>query len=187
MLTLSTGLVYSLNCFNKIWQCAFIFTLLTLLINFITYQKGIKKTISVIFLATIFAFVVSMNKTYFIQGKPINGLFFASYFSVLVSLSMSSFFFMYLNKSKALSFIVSSFLTVIFAAIIDGLFMGVFFSNLYPTLRVINIFTQEVAYKALYGGLLCFVFKTLGSLFERKSKSADFKHRFVSFADKKSR
>jgi hypothetical protein len=36
-------LAYSLNCFHKIWQCAFIFVLLVLLTNFIAFAIALKK------------------------------------------------------------------------------------------------------------------------------------------------
>lgn len=38
-----TIFAYSLNCFDKIWQCAFIFVLLALLTNFITFAYNAKK------------------------------------------------------------------------------------------------------------------------------------------------
>jgi hypothetical protein len=148
-----TAFAYSLNCVNKIWQCAAIFALLVLLTSFITHAYGAKKAVRTVFLSTFLSLILSLNKTYFIQGEPISGLFFASYLSILISCTSSTFFFSYLMKKEGFSIPSSSALTVFFTAFFDGIMMAGFFIHLYPMARITDIFLQEVGFKSLYAGI----------------------------------
>ena len=146
------ALTYGLNTFNKIGQCAFVFVLIGLLTNLIAYKWGNKKALSIAFLSTLLCFIASANKTYFIQGQPVSGLFLASYLSLFTSCAGGVIFFSYFVKQRTESPFVLSLLSVVLSAMIDGFMMAIFFINIYPLMRVMAIFAKEVGFKALYAG-----------------------------------
>ena len=153
LLLVHTAFAYSLNSVPKIWQCAFLFVLLVLLTNFITLAYSTKKAVQTVCLSTAFALMLSLNKTYFIQGEAISGLFFTSYLAILVSCVSSAFLFSYLVKNEGISLPASASLTIFLTAFFDGILMAVFFMPLYPMARVTNIFLKEVGFKTLYAGI----------------------------------
>ena len=153
LLSVHTAFAYTLNCVHKIWQCAFIFVLLVLLTNFITFAYSTKKAVQTVCLSTFFALMLSLSKTYFIQGEAISGLFFTSYLAILVSCVSSAFIFSYLVKNEGISLPASASLTIFLTAFFDGILMAVFFMPLYPMARVTDIFLKEVGFKTLYAGI----------------------------------
>lgn len=157
-------LTYSLNCFNKVWQCAFIFVLVSILTNFIAFSYNAKKAVQTVCFSTFISLILSLNKTYFIYGKPIEGLFLVAYFSVLVSCALSAILFSFLTKHKGISLFFSSFLSILLAIVLDGFVMAGFFTSLYSPARVVDIFVREVGFKLGYAGIIYGILKGLSIL-----------------------
>ena len=87
---------------------------------------------------------------YYIDGQIINGLVFASFVSLIISTYWSSLFFN--NLKEKYSFLLTNFISIFIAAVIDGFVMGLFFliNNKFSILRIIDIFVREISYKTIY-------------------------------------
>lgn len=150
-------LSYFLNFFNKIWQCAFVFVLLALLTNFIALAYNAKKAVQILFLSIFLGFILHFNQTYFIQGEPVSGIFFASYISVLISCGSSTLLCCFLYNKKQFTTLSSSLVSILFAAFVDGCVMAGFFIPIYSMVVVGKIFIKEVGFKFLYVSAICFL------------------------------
>ncbi len=148
---------YSLNYFNKIWQCAFVFVLLALLTNLTALAYNARRATQIVLLSSILGFILHFNKTYFIQGEPVSGIFFASYLSVLISCGSSAFLCCFLHTQKKFTTLSSSLVSILFAAFIDGCIMAGFFIPIYSMVIVSKIFFKEVGIKLLYVSAIYFL------------------------------
>ena len=145
------ALTYLLNTATAIYQCALIFTLIAVTTNLLTSLYGKTKALTALSIAIIISFAQQWQLPYYIDGKIVNGLVTASFSSIIVSMYWSASIFQILNHKFTVN--VSTALSLILAAIIDGLIMGLFFiiNNNFSYERILDIFTREVSYKTLYG------------------------------------
>jgi len=147
-----TMFTYLLNHCTKIYQCAFMFTCIVLITNFIAFVHD-NRIISLKLLgtSTIISFILLFKMPYYIDGQIINGLVIASFISLMTATYWSSLIFEKLRKKYF--FLLANFSSIIIAAIIDGFIMAIFFliNNKFSLLRIVDIFVKEVSYKAIYG------------------------------------
>jgi hypothetical protein len=145
-----TGLTYLLNFCNKIYECALIFTCIILVTNCITFISNRNNSLKQLSLATLVSFIALFKMPYYIDGQIINGLVFASFVSLIISTYWSSLFFN--NLKEKYSFLLTNFISIFIAAVIDGFVMGLFFliNNKFSILRIIDIFVREISYKTIY-------------------------------------
>ena len=145
-LVIQTTLVYLLNSFNTIQWCALVFSVFTLHILYVAERKSFKTALLVHALSVGLNLMINMHKIYFIHGKPISGLFVASYLSVFVAIAVGLFFFTKYRSRYLLAAIITS--------IVDGLAMMLFFTHVYAPERILQIFIEEVSFKAFYVALI---------------------------------
>ena len=145
------ALTYLLNFCTKISQCALVFTIIAITINAVTFLFGKSKALKGLAFAITISFVLLWKLPYYIDGKIVNGLVFASFSSVMISMYWSASVFQKLGNR--FSFVISNALSIAVGAIIDGFVMGLFFiiNNNFSYTRVLDIFTREVSYKIIYG------------------------------------
>ena len=145
------ALTYLLNFCTKIYQCALAFTIIAITINVVTFLCGKSKALKGLAFAIMISFSLLWRLPYYIDGKIINGLVFASFSSVMISIYWSASVFQKLESR--FSFVISNALSIAVGAIIDGFVMGLFFTinNNFSYTRVLDIFTREVSYKMIYG------------------------------------
>ena len=146
-------LTYLLNYCTAIYQCALIFTIIAITINTTTAICGRFKSLIGLVIAIVISFVLLWKIPYYIDGHIVNGLVFASFLSLMISLYWST---SALQKfSSKFSFVVSNALSLIIAALIDGLIMTLFFvfNNNFTYSRILDIFSRELSYKIFYGFL----------------------------------
>ncbi|WP_375318686.1 VUT family protein [Candidatus Tisiphia endosymbiont of Oplodontha viridula] len=148
LVTLLCIFTYLLNFFNKISQCSLVFVFLALTINIISELYGKKKAMIAVLLSTIIGFGLLWNLDYYINGRVIKGVVFASFVSVLLSTYCSTSVFLQLKP--AYSFNSRNFISLIVCAIVDGVVMLGFFINIFSTKIVLSIFYQEVLFKCAY-------------------------------------
>ncbi|CCM10381.1 Putative uncharacterized protein [Cardinium endosymbiont cEper1 of Encarsia pergandiella] len=145
--------VYSINFTSKVIYCALLFTFLTHILNVIANGHGHRKaTISILF-STTTSLGLLYHKQYCISGKPIDGLITSSLFAILVAAYIGLKLFLKL-KAKY-SFLVSNFISLLIAAFVDHLIMGLFFSKEFPMGKVWLIFYKETTYTTLFACLIC--------------------------------
>jgi len=142
---------YLLNCCTAIYQCALIFTAIAITTNIITSIYGKSKALKGLVLSILVSFALLWKLPYYIDGKLVNGLVFASFSSVMVSMYWLVSIFQMLRRKY--NFVISNALSLGVAALIDGLIMGVFFiiNNGFTYAKILNIFKRELFYKGLYG------------------------------------
>jgi hypothetical protein len=141
---------YLLNFCTAIYQCALMFTIIAITTNSITSLYSKSKSLYALAFAIIVNFVFLGKLPYYIDGTIVNGLVFASFSSLMISMYWSSVVFQKLTKT--LGFIKSNALSLILSSVIDGFIMGVFFilNNKFSHSRVLDIFSREVSYKIAY-------------------------------------
>jgi hypothetical protein len=144
-LVIQTALIYLLNSFNTIQWCALVFALFTLHILYLAEKQSLKTALSVHALSVLINLMVNMHQIYYIYGKPISGLFVASYLGVFASVAVGLYCF---NKSRR--YLLAGIIT----SVVDGLAMMLFFVNVYAVDRVLQIFAKEVSFKAFYVALI---------------------------------
>lgn len=147
------ALTYLLNYCTAISECALVFTMITITVNLITFTCSKSKSLKGLAFAIVVSFTLLMQLPYYIDGSIVNGLIFASLSSLMISLYWST---SALQKfSSKFSFVVSNTLSLIIAAIIDGILMSLFFAvnKNFSYLRILDIFSRELSYKILYGFL----------------------------------
>ena len=149
-IALLCALTYFLNVATGIYQCALVFTVLALVVNGLTSKFSKTKALVGLATAVTVSFLLMGKLPYYIDGKIINGLVTASLASVMISLYWSATIFQKLGSK--FSFAISNVLSIIAAAVVDGVIMGAFFiiNNNLSYARVADIFIREVSYKTLY-------------------------------------
>ena len=126
-------LTYLLNYCTAIYGCAPVFTIIAIAVNTTTVLYGRFKGLIGLSFAAIISFALLWKLPYYIDGHIVNGLVFASFLSLMISLYWST---SALQKfSSKFSFVVSNTLSLIIAALIDGLIMSLFFVFNLKTLR----------------------------------------------------
>ena len=145
------ALTYLLNFCMAIYQCALIFTLIAITANAITFTYGKSKSLKGIAFAIVINFALLLQLPYYIGGKIVNGLVFASFLSLMISMYWSNSVFQKLTSKFSIA--ISNALSLVVASIIDGFIMGLFFilNNQFSYSRVLDIFSRELSYKMLYG------------------------------------
>lgn len=144
-------LTYLLNHCTAIYQCALVFTVIAITANALTYFYGKSKTLRGIAFAIIVSFILLWKLPYYIDGKIVNGLVFASLSSIMISIYCSTSVFQKLTSKFSL--VLSNALSLVAAAVIDGVVIGLFFAlnNNFSHERVLDIFSRELSYKMIYG------------------------------------
>lgn len=154
---------YLLNFCTAIYQCALVFTVIAITINIVTFLYGKSKSLKGLAFAIIISFVLLMQLPYYIDGKIVNGLVFVSFSSLMISMYWSTSIFQKLTSK--FNFVISNALSLMSAAIIDGVIMSIFFifNNYFSYSRILNIFSKELSYKMMYAltvsAIMLFVLK----------------------------
>ena len=165
------ALIYLLNLCTAIYQCALIFTLIAIATNAVTFSCGKSQSLKGLAFAVLISFALLLQLPYYIDGKIVNGLVFASFLSLMISMYWSNSVFQKLTSKFSIA--ISNALSLVVASIIDGFIMGLFFilNNQFSYSRVLDIFSRELSYKMLYGfvaSVIIFVvlkmFKTTNNL-----------------------
>ena len=145
------ALTYLLNYCTTIYQCALVFTIIAITVNVMTAMGGRFKSLTGLVSAIIISFALLWKLPYYIDGRLVNGLVFASFSSLIISLyfAVSAFARFY----SRFGFVVANALSLGIAAIIDGFIMRLFFTinNNFSYARIMDIFNKELSYKILYG------------------------------------
>lgn len=139
-----------LNFCTAIHQCALVFTLIAITSNALTFLSGKSRSLTGLALAVVVSFVCLGKLPYYIDGKILGGLVFASLSSLMISASLSITVFQKLTSK--FNFVISNALSCLLAAVIDGFIMSLFFviNNNLAYSRVLDIFSRELSYKMLY-------------------------------------
>jgi len=155
-----------LNFCTKIYQCAFIFTIIAITINAVTFTYGKRMSLKGLAFAIMASFMLLWKLPYYIDGKIVNGLVFASFTSVMISMYWSASFFQKLIAK--FSFAKSNFISLSIGSVIDGFIMGIFFviNNNFSYPRIADIFTREVSYKIMYGFIASALIAVVLNMFE---------------------
>ena len=163
------NLTYLLNFCTAIYQCALIFTLIAITTNAVTFTCRKSQSLKGLAFAVLISFALQLP--YYIDGKIVNGLVFASFLSLMISMYWSASVFQKLTSKFSIA--ISNALSLVVASIIDGFIMGLFFilNNHFSYSRVLDIFSRELSYKMLYGfvaSAIIFIvfkmFKTINNL-----------------------
>lgn len=118
-------LTFLLNYCTAIYQCALIFTIITIVINVSISIYGKLKTLEGLAFALIVSFFLLWKSSYYIDGKIINSLILASFISVMISMYWSATIF---NEIQGkFNFAKSNLISLSIGAVIDGFIMGIFF------------------------------------------------------------
>jgi hypothetical protein len=144
------------------------FTIIAITTNSITSLYSKSKSLYALAFAIIVNFLFLGKIPYYIDGKIVNGLVFASFSSLMISMYWSSVVFQKLTKK--LDFIKSNALSLILASVIDGSIMGIFFivNNKFSHSRVLDIFSREVSYKIAYILAASFVIHLFVKMFKNR-------------------
>jgi len=151
------------------------FTIIGITTNSITSLYSKSKSLYALAFAIIVSFILIMKIPYYIDGKIVNGLVFASFSSLMISMYCSSAVFQKLiNK---FGFVKSNALSLILSSVIDGSIMGIFFivNNKFSHSRVLDIFSREVSYKIAYILAASFVIHLFVRMFKNRD---DLSHNF---------
>lgn len=145
-------LTFLLNYYTIIYQCALIFTIITIVINISTSIYGKLKTLKGLAFALMVSFCLLWKSFYYIDGKIINGMILVSFISLMISMYWSTTIFSEIQGSF-FSFAKSNFISLWIGTIIDEFIMGMFFvmNSNFSYIRFENIFIREVSYKIIYG------------------------------------
>jgi len=191
---------YLLNCCMTIYQCAFVFTVIALLMNTLTLSHGKSVSLKAIAFSVIITFALLWNTPYNIRpisklapvkqvqeahgaqnrsvlnvhedlstgatqqlptgvecpkrsidGSIMYGLVIASFASLLASLYCAVCIFQKIHKK--FGFIISNFISLLGAALIDGGIMMMYFyiNSSFSHAHILDIATRELSYKIFYG------------------------------------
>lgn len=151
MMTLLFPHFYLLNSCSEIYQCAVFFTCIVIIVNVNIAIHGRTKTLIGSAFALFVGFMMMRSLPYYIDGKIMNGLVFASFVSVIISLYWSTLIFK--KMLNRIGLVRANFISLFLAAIIDGFVMGIFFviNNNFIYTRIAEIFAKEVSFKVMYG------------------------------------
>jgi len=163
-------LTYLLNCCTAIYQCALIFTAIAITTNVITSIYDKPKALKGLAFSILVSFTLLWKLPYYIDGKLVNGLVFASFSSVMVSMYWLTSIFQILHRKY--NFVISNALSLAVAALIDGVIMGVFFviNKGFTYERIIEVFKKEFFYKGLYGVLASVIIAIVFYIFKNNTK-----------------
>ena len=163
-------LTYLLNCCTAIYQCALIFTVIAITTNVITSIYDKPKALKGLAFSILVSFTLLWKLPYYIDGKLLNGLVFASFSSVIVSMYWLASIFQILHRKY--NFAISNALSLAVAALIYGIIMGVFFAinNGFTYERILDIFKRELFYKGLYGLVASVIIATAFYMFKNNTK-----------------
>ncbi len=141
-------ITYSINCFNKVFQCSLTFVLLSLTTIIISELYGRKKALSAVALCVVVSFIVLWDFSYYIHSRIVNGVVIASFISILLSTYCSVS--MLLRLKPAYSLGVRSFVSSMVGSVVDGIMMSGFLVNVFPVSVVFSIFYRETLFKCIY-------------------------------------
>ena len=163
-------LTYLLNCCTAIYQCALIFTTIAITTNVVTSIYDKSRALKGLAFSILVSFTLLWKLPYYIDGKLVNDLVFASLSSVMVSMYWLTSILQILRRKY--NFAISNALSLAVAALIDGLIMGVFFviNNGFTYERIIDIFKRELFYKSLYGVVASLIIATAFYIFKNDTK-----------------
>lgn len=161
---------YLLNYCKAVYQCALIFTAIAITTNLIMSIYGKSKALTGLALSILVSFTLLWKLPYYIDGKLVNGLVFASFSSVMVSMYWSASIFQILRRKY--NFAISNALSLAVAALIDGVIMGVFFmiNKGFTYERILDIFKKELFYKGLYGVVASVIIAVAFYVFKNNKK-----------------
>ena len=144
-------LTYLLNQCKVIYECALVFTIITITVNTTTVLYGRFKGLIGLSFAAIISFALLWKLPYYIDGGLVNGLVVASFSSLIISLYFSTS--ALTRFYSRFGFVIANALSLGIAAIIDGFIMRLFFTinNNFSYARIMDIFNRELSYKILYG------------------------------------
>ncbi|MGI2298571.1 hypothetical protein ACRRVB_02075 [Candidatus Cardinium hertigii] len=145
--------VFCMNFTSKVVYCALLFTFLTFILNSIANGHGHRKATTSILLSTTTSFGLLYHKQYCIAGKPIGGLIGTSLFAILVAGYIG--FKLFLKLKARYSFVVSNFISLLLAALVDHLIMALFFIKEFPIDKVCLIFYKETTYTTFFTCVVC--------------------------------
>lgn len=158
-------LTYLLNFCTKIYQCSLMFVAIGITTNTLTFVYGKSKSLFGLALTIITSFILLWKLPYYIDGRIVNGLVFASFSSLMISMYWSTYVFQKLTNR--LSVITANSAALIVAAVLDCSIMCIFFTlnNNFSAARILDIFTRELSYKMMYSfiatAIIAFAIKTL--------------------------
>jgi hypothetical protein len=141
---------YLLNFCTRTDQCALVFTLIAISVNVVTYFSNRSNAMKILACASIISFGLLSKLPYYVNGKIVHGLVFASFLSLIVSIYFSASIFQRLKSNSNLT--VANSIALIGASVIDGIIMGIFFvlNNSFSYSKLGNIFYKELSYKMIY-------------------------------------
>lgn len=148
LLSILCTFTYLLNFYNKIYQCSAMFVLMMFALNAMNELYGSKKAFFGMLASLVVSVTLLWNVNYYIHGKVINNIVFASLGSVLITSIIVVPLFSGLKQFT--TFFIRNFVTISLAAVLDGILMIGFFINKFSLERVFTIFAKEVGYKCLY-------------------------------------
>lgn len=166
LLSILCTFTYTLNFYNKIYQCSAMFVLMMFALNAINELYGSRNAFFSMLVSLIISAALLWNVNYHIHGQVINGLVFASLGSVLLASIVAIPLFSGLQQMTTFPF--RNFVTISLAAFIDGIVMIGFFINKFSLERVFIIFAKEVGYKCLYAALVTAIVMTIGYILKRR-------------------
>lgn len=167
-------LMFLLNYCTKIAACAFVYTLLMLTVNIIFKTFGFKRALQTVSAYVGINILFLSDYDYSIGGQVFEYLVPSSLFAVLLGSIMLMKTISSLESRIGTT--KSTFLGLVSAAVIDGIFMAVYFTNYVSASRVFSIFLKEVSFKCLYAFVILAAIKVILSVLGKKElQSFDFK------------
>lgn len=165
-------LMFLLNYCTKIAACAFVFTLLMLTVNTIHKTFGFRRAFQTISAYVGINILFLSDYNYIIGNRVFEYLVPTSLFAVLLASTVLMKTTSLLDDKIGVS--KSAFLGLVFAAIIDGFAMSLYFTNYLSASKIIPIFLKEVSFKCLYAFVILAVIKII-SLAIGKQELQDFR------------
>lgn len=155
-------LMFLLNYCTKIAACAFVFTLLMLTVNIISKTFGFKRALQTISAYVGINILFLSDYNYVVGGQTFEYLVPTSLLAVLFA-SAALMKTTSLLESK-MGTIKSTFFGLVFAAVIDGIAMSVYFTNYLSASKICTIFLKEVSFKCLYAFVILAAIKIISSI-----------------------
>lgn len=160
---------YLLNQATEIYKCSAIYTLIFVVSRVAQVTYGKTRAIYAL-IASLTGSILFLGKlTYFINHKAISGLVIASFIAVTTSILFSIITVERLQNKHQLLSIKVNLISLLVAAITDGIIMGTFFTfnSVLNYTDIMNIFIKETLYKILYG---CVTYILIRVMFETSVK-----------------
>ena len=173
-------LIYLLNYCAAMYQCALIFTMIAITVNVTTVSTGRLKSLTGLVLAIITSFALLWKLPYYIDGHLVNGLVFASFLSLIISLYFSTSAFT--RFYSRFGFVIANVLSLGVAAIIDGFVMGLFFviNNNFSYARIMDIFNRELSCKVFYGLVASLLIFAVIRILQKGGATTEYKQRTLT-------